>query len=194
MAAAGPAKTEVLSLFRAFLRTARQFSDYNIREYTRRRAADAFRENRALAHAPAAAGAFADGKQQLEVAKRQVLVYSLYAPKAKSVVEMKIQQFSDYNIREYTRRRAADAFRENRALADAPAAAAAFADGKQQLEVAKRQVLVYSLYAPKAKSVVEMKIHVAIFGYYYIPLAFVRYSILVVLAMIKCVEEILRVY
>uniref|UniRef100_A0A453IGV3 Complex 1 LYR protein domain-containing protein n=7 Tax=Triticeae TaxID=147389 RepID=A0A453IGV3_AEGTS len=91
MAAAGPAKTEVLSLFRAFLRTARQFSDYNIREYTRRRAADAFRENRALADAPAAAAAFADGKQQLEVAKRQVLVYSLYAPKAKSVVEMKIQ-------------------------------------------------------------------------------------------------------
>lgn len=48
MAAAAPSKTEVLSLFRTFLRTARQFSDYNIREYTRRRTADVFRENRAL--------------------------------------------------------------------------------------------------------------------------------------------------
>jgi len=73
------------------LRTAKQFSDYNIREYTRCRAADAFRENRALADAPAAAAAFAKGKQRLEVAKRQAVVYSLYAPKAKSVMELKVQ-------------------------------------------------------------------------------------------------------
>ena len=91
MAAVAPSRAEVLSLFRAFLRTARKFSDYNIREYMRRRAADAFRDNRALADTPAATAAFADLKQQLEVWKRQVLVYSLYAPKTKSVVEMKIQ-------------------------------------------------------------------------------------------------------
>ncbi|GJM90630.1 hypothetical protein PR202_ga06930 [Eleusine coracana subsp. coracana] len=90
-AAAAPARSEVLSLFRSFLRTARQFSDYNIREYTRRRAADAFRENRALADEPAAAAAFAEGKKQLEVAKRQAVVYSLYAPKSKSIMEMKLQ-------------------------------------------------------------------------------------------------------
>jgi LYR motif-containing protein 4 len=82
----------VLSLFRSFLRTSKQFSDYNIREYTRRRAADAFRENRALADdAPAAAAAFAEGKKQLEVAKRQAVVYSLYAPKAKNIMEIKLQ-------------------------------------------------------------------------------------------------------
>jgi D-alanyl-D-alanine dipeptidase len=90
MAAAAPSRAEVLSLFRAFLRTSRKFSDYNIREYTRRLAADAFRENRSLADMPAAATAFADMKQQLEVWKRQALVYSLYAPKIKSVVEMKV--------------------------------------------------------------------------------------------------------
>lgn len=90
-AAAAPTRTEVLALFRSLLRTAKQFSDYNIREYTRRRAADAFRENRALADAPAAAAAFSEGKKQLEVAKRQALVYSLYAPKAKSVMELKVQ-------------------------------------------------------------------------------------------------------
>jgi LYR motif-containing protein 4 len=92
MAAAAPARSEVLSLFRSFLRTSKQFSDYNIREYTRRRAADAFRENRALADdAPAAAAAFAEGKKQLEVAKRQAVVYSLYAPKAKNIMEIKLQ-------------------------------------------------------------------------------------------------------
>jgi LYR motif-containing protein 4 len=87
-AAAAPARSQVLSLFRSFLRTSRQFSDYNIREYTRRRAADAFRENRALADS---AVAFAEGKKQLEVAKRQAVVYSLYAPKAKNIMEIKLQ-------------------------------------------------------------------------------------------------------
>uniref|UniRef100_A0A0E0KBH1 Complex 1 LYR protein domain-containing protein n=1 Tax=Oryza punctata TaxID=4537 RepID=A0A0E0KBH1_ORYPU len=89
--AAAPTRAEALSLFRSFLRTARQFSDYNIREYTCRRAADAFRKNRALGDAAAAAMAFADGKKQLEVAKRQAVVYSLYTPKAKSIMEMKLQ-------------------------------------------------------------------------------------------------------
>jgi LYR motif-containing protein 4 len=90
-AAAAPVRSEVLSLFRSFLRTSRQFSDYNIREYTRRRTADAFRENRALADTPAAAAAFVEGKKQLEVAKRQAVVYSLYAPKSKSIMEVKLQ-------------------------------------------------------------------------------------------------------
>ena len=89
--AAAPTRAEALSLFRSLLRTARQFSDYNIRVYARRRAVDAFRENRALGDAVAAAAVFADGKKQLEVAKRQAVVYSLYAPKAKSIMEMKLQ-------------------------------------------------------------------------------------------------------
>uniref|UniRef100_J3MNH4 Complex 1 LYR protein domain-containing protein n=1 Tax=Oryza brachyantha TaxID=4533 RepID=J3MNH4_ORYBR len=91
MAAVAPTRGEVLSLLRSLLRTARQFSDYNIREYTCRRATDAFRENRALRDVAVAAAAYADGKKQLEVAKRQAVVYSLYAPKAKSIMEMKLQ-------------------------------------------------------------------------------------------------------
>ncbi|KAG2553237.1 protein ISD11-like [Panicum virgatum] len=75
-AVTAPTRAEALSLFRSLLRTAKQFSDYNIREYTRRRAA---------------AAAFAEGKKQLEVAKRQAVVYSLYAPKSKSVMELKVQ-------------------------------------------------------------------------------------------------------
>ncbi|KAG0552603.1 LOW QUALITY PROTEIN: hypothetical protein BDA96_01G521400, partial [Sorghum bicolor] len=85
---------EVLLLFRSFLRTAKQFSDYNICEYTdtRRRAADAFRENRVLADAPTAAArreeAAARGR---EAASGTAVVYPLYAPKAKSAMELKVQ-------------------------------------------------------------------------------------------------------
>ncbi|KAB2610352.1 LYR motif-containing protein 4 [Pyrus ussuriensis x Pyrus communis] len=71
-AAAGvPSRAEVLTMFRSFLRVVRKFTDYNIREYTKRRAVDAFH-----------------GKAQLEVAKRQAVIYSLYAPKLKSVMEV----------------------------------------------------------------------------------------------------------
>ncbi|KAL8123613.1 uncharacterized protein LOC141717753 [Apium graveolens] len=88
MAAASPSRSQIISLFRSLLRTSRQFSDYNIREYSKRRTIDAFRMNKLLSDPSAAAAAFSDGKSQLEVAKRQVLVYSLYAPKVKSVMEL----------------------------------------------------------------------------------------------------------
>ncbi|XP_060205001.1 uncharacterized protein LOC132632890 [Lycium barbarum] len=82
---ASPARGEVLTLFRSFLRTARQFPDYNIREYTKRRTIDGFRHNKDLTDPSAA---FSDGRAQLEIAKRQAVVYSLYAPKVKSVMEL----------------------------------------------------------------------------------------------------------
>ncbi|KAI5648251.1 hypothetical protein M9H77_34256 [Catharanthus roseus] len=87
--AASPSRGEVLSLFRSFLRTARGFSDYNVREYTKRRAIDAFRHNKDLSEPSQVSAAFADGKSQLEIAKRQAIVYSLYAPEIKSVMELK---------------------------------------------------------------------------------------------------------
>ncbi|CAL9014311.1 unnamed protein product [Prunus brigantina] len=43
IAAGAPSRAEVLTLFRSFLRVARKFTDYNIREYTKRRTIDAFR-------------------------------------------------------------------------------------------------------------------------------------------------------
>ncbi|KAM1411083.1 hypothetical protein COP1_023818 [Malus domestica] len=88
-AAAGvPSRAEVLTMFRSFLRVARKFTDYNIREYTKRKAVDAFRQNRNLSDPSAISAAFSDGKAQLEVAKRQAVIYSLYAPKLKSVMEV----------------------------------------------------------------------------------------------------------
>lgn len=84
---AAPTRSEALSLLRSLLRTARHFCDYNIREYTKRRALDGFRHNRNLSDPPSISSAYADGKAQLEVAKRQSAVYSLYAPKVKSIME-----------------------------------------------------------------------------------------------------------
>lgn len=83
-----PARAEILSLFRAFLRVGRKFSDYNIREYTNRRTIDGFRENKALSDPSAIANAFSDGKSQLEIAKRQAVVYSLYVPRVKSIMDL----------------------------------------------------------------------------------------------------------
>ncbi|RRT56757.1 hypothetical protein B296_00024322 [Ensete ventricosum] len=88
--ATAPSRAEVLSLLRSFLQAARKFSDYNIREYAARRAIDGFRGNKALSDPSAIAAAFADGMSQLEVAKRQAAVYSSYAPKTKSVMEVKM--------------------------------------------------------------------------------------------------------
>ncbi|KAE8695059.1 ADIPOR-like receptor IZH1-like isoform 1 [Hibiscus syriacus] len=49
MAASGaglPMRSEVLQLYRSRLRVGRQFSDYNVREYSKRRTMDAFETTR----------------------------------------------------------------------------------------------------------------------------------------------------
>ncbi|KAK1407338.1 hypothetical protein QVD17_38952 [Tagetes erecta] len=86
---ASPSRTEIISLFRSLLRSARQFPDYNIREYTKRRTIDSFRHNKTLSDPSSIAAAFSDGKSQLQVARRQAVVYSLYAPEIKSIMDVK---------------------------------------------------------------------------------------------------------
>ncbi|PIA62990.1 hypothetical protein AQUCO_00200777v1 [Aquilegia coerulea] len=85
--ALAPSRREILTLFRSLLRTARQFTDYNVREYAKRRTIDGFRQNRDLVDPSTISSAFTEGKSQLEVAKRQAVVYSLYTPKVKSIME-----------------------------------------------------------------------------------------------------------
>ncbi|KAM1359792.1 hypothetical protein ACFX11_046752 [Malus domestica] len=79
-------------MFRFFLQVARKFTDYNIREYTKRIVVDAFRHNRNLSDPSSISVIFSNGKAQLEVAKQQVVIYSLYAPKLKSVIEVDSQR------------------------------------------------------------------------------------------------------
>ncbi|KAJ4713131.1 LYR motif-containing protein [Melia azedarach] len=43
-----PTRAEILGLYRSLIRVAREFRDYNIREYTKRRTVDGFRENQKL--------------------------------------------------------------------------------------------------------------------------------------------------
>ncbi|KAF3437569.1 hypothetical protein FNV43_RR20325 [Rhamnella rubrinervis] len=88
-AASAPTRTEVLALFRSLLRTARRFSDYNIREYAKRRTIDAFRHNQNLSDLSSVSTAYCDGMSQLKIAQRQALVYQLYAPNIKNVMEIK---------------------------------------------------------------------------------------------------------
>ncbi|KAI3820141.1 hypothetical protein L1987_13999 [Smallanthus sonchifolius] len=56
-----------------------------------------------------------------------------------------------------TKRRTIDAFHHNKTLSNPTSISAAFADGKYQLQVAKRQALVYYIYSPKDKSIMDIK-------------------------------------
>ncbi|PWA97337.1 complex 1 LYR protein [Artemisia annua] len=88
MASAAPSRSQILSLFRSLLRTSHQFPDYNIREYTKRRTIDSFRTNKTLSEPSLISAVFDEGQSQLQVAKRQAVVYSLYAPKIKSIMDV----------------------------------------------------------------------------------------------------------
>ncbi|KAK1295952.1 hypothetical protein QJS10_CPB15g01362 [Acorus calamus] len=82
--ASTPSPGEILSLFRSLLKTASKFSDYSIREYMKRRTIDAFRDNKTLSDPNTVCSAFIDGKTQLEIERRQSIVFSLYAPKRRT--------------------------------------------------------------------------------------------------------------
>jgi hypothetical protein len=71
-------RAAALALYRSLLRTGREFTDYNVREYVKRRAREGFIANRALSASDAIERCMADGAAQLEVARRQAAVYALY--------------------------------------------------------------------------------------------------------------------
>ncbi|VVB17586.1 unnamed protein product [Arabis nemorensis] len=84
-------KSQVLSLCRSLLRTGRQYNDYNIRSYVKRRTLDGFRMNKSLTDPSKVNEAYAEGKAQLEVAERVLKVYLAYPPKTKNIMELKLQ-------------------------------------------------------------------------------------------------------
>ncbi|MFS7976072.1 putative complex 1 LYR protein [Helianthus anomalus] len=79
-----PSRKQILSLFRSFFRSSRLFTDYNIREYRKCRTIDEFRHNKTLTNPSSVPAAFADGNYQLQVAKRQALVYHISRRKSKA--------------------------------------------------------------------------------------------------------------
>lgn len=88
--AAPPSAAQAKELLRALLREGRKFSNYNVREYVKRRTIEGFQENRNVTDPAVLGAAYADGLKQLEIAKRQSIVYNLYAPQVKSIMDLKI--------------------------------------------------------------------------------------------------------
>lgn len=88
--AAPPSAAQAKELLRALLREGRKFSNYNVREYVKRRTIEGFQENRNVTDPAVLGAAYADGLKQLEIAKRQSVVYNLYAPQIKSIMDLKI--------------------------------------------------------------------------------------------------------
>ncbi|KAF5815127.1 hypothetical protein HanXRQr2_Chr03g0119611 [Helianthus annuus] len=90
MAAPPPSRKQILSLFGSFLRSSRQFTDYNIREYTKRPYNRRILPQITLTNPSSVATAFSDGNYQRQVAKRQALVYHMYSLplEVKSIMEI----------------------------------------------------------------------------------------------------------
>lgn len=63
-------------------------------------------------------------------------------------------KFHNYNLREYVKRRARDGFREMQGIQDAQAADAAYATGKQSVDMIRRQAIIYSMYGRPIKNVI----------------------------------------
>mmetsp|Transcript_34962 Transcript_34962/g.104293 ORF Transcript_34962/g.104293 Transcript_34962/m.104293 type:complete len:83 (-) Transcript_34962:382-630(-) len=78
--------TAPIPLFRTLLREARKMNDYNFRSFAIRRVKTGFAANRDLQGEEASA-ALAEGQQQLEVLRRQVILGQLY-PSGRSVMEV----------------------------------------------------------------------------------------------------------
>lgn len=77
---------ESLSLYRRLLREASKLLNYNFREYAIRRIRDGFIANRSVSDPQELARVVADGKQNLDMLCRQVVISRIYiAPR--SVVE-----------------------------------------------------------------------------------------------------------
>ncbi|KAI9310084.1 hypothetical protein BX666DRAFT_1870976 [Dichotomocladium elegans] len=77
----------VLSLYRSFLRSGKQFASYNFREYTLRRSRDAFRAHASETDPEKIAALIDKATKDLEVVKRQALISILYSSGDKLVIE-----------------------------------------------------------------------------------------------------------
>ncbi|OJK00716.1 LYR motif-containing protein [Aspergillus aculeatinus CBS 121060] len=69
---------QVRSLFRSLLRQSSQFSNYNFREYARRRTVDAFHEHQKETEDRRIQELIQDGIQNLRMLKRQTVISQFY--------------------------------------------------------------------------------------------------------------------
>mmetsp|Transcript_1007 Transcript_1007/g.3065 ORF Transcript_1007/g.3065 Transcript_1007/m.3065 type:complete len:102 (+) Transcript_1007:221-526(+) len=90
-----PSGGEVLRLYRTFLKEGRKFPNYNIREYVRRQVQERFRERPADATDGMSKELWAKAKTDLSMVQRQATVYTLFARKHKSIMDMPLQRVLD---------------------------------------------------------------------------------------------------
>ncbi|PSC72611.1 LYR motif-containing 4 [Micractinium conductrix] len=84
-----PSAAEARALYRAFLRSSQHFgTSYNIKEYVKRRARDGFRDAAAVSDPAELARLWGAGRAQLEVARRQAIVYDLFSHKHKHAMDL----------------------------------------------------------------------------------------------------------
>ncbi|KAL3139602.1 hypothetical protein ABBQ38_003920 [Trebouxia sp. C0009 RCD-2024] len=83
-----PTASEVKGLYKAFLREGKKFSNYNVREFVQRKAKVDFRSHAAETDKAIVSKLWTQAKLDLEVARRQAVVYSLYGSKQKSVMDI----------------------------------------------------------------------------------------------------------
>jgi len=79
-------RATTLALYRSLLRAGSGFTNYNFRMYALRSVRDRFRANVGLSDAEAITTALHDGRQQLELLKRQATISELF-PQGKHAME-----------------------------------------------------------------------------------------------------------
>lgn len=76
--AAAPTRLQVLSLYKQFIKSSKQFNNYNFREYFLRRSRESFKQNMTLQKPEEVSRAFLDAKEELGILKRQGVISQMY--------------------------------------------------------------------------------------------------------------------
>ena len=84
-----PSQAASVALYRDLLRASKGFTNYNFREYALRRVRETMRENASITDAAAASRAYAEGRVQLDMLRRQAAVSALF-PQEKHAMEMPV--------------------------------------------------------------------------------------------------------
>lgn len=80
-------RAEAISLYRSLVRSSKQFSTYNFREYFLRRTREDFRQHKTETNPAKIKELLETGRQELQVIHRQATISSLYASPERSVLE-----------------------------------------------------------------------------------------------------------
>lgn len=75
---ATPSRTQVLHLYKQFIKNAKLFNDYNFREYFLRRARADFKQHIAVQDTTKLSELYHDGQLNLAMLKRQSIISQLY--------------------------------------------------------------------------------------------------------------------